>query len=217
MTTKINSYMKKPFLKLTATALCIFALNSAHAQVSTSFGPEVGFAASGLYNDAADVTAGIHGHLGGTAHIQFGRFFAVRPSVLLKVGDIENTDYSSQKTSLTRISVPVPVLFSYNFPNNGKLFVGAGPNFMYSVAGKYKMDGVSTKINFGTGVENDMKPLDIGLHIKSGYQFGNGIALSLFFNAGFTNLEPNPEYLKLKSMDAFGFSFGWMFGGKSED
>lgn len=209
--------MKKSFLKLTATALCMLALTKTQAQITTSFGPEVGFAASGLYTDEEDLQAGINVHVGGTAHIQFGRFFAVRPSVLFKTGTFEDPDYYDYKTSLTRISVPVPLLFSYNFSNDNKIFVGAGPNFMYSLSGKYKNEGTTTNIKFGTGAEDDMKRIDVGLHIKGGFQFGMGLSLGLFFNGGFTNLNPSPNYLNLKSMDALGISVGWMFGGRSED
>jgi hypothetical protein len=208
--------MRQTFIKLTASALCLLAFTQTKAQVTTSFGPEVGFAASGLYDDDADVQAGIHGHVGGTAHFQFGRFFAIRPSVLLRVGNFEDADFSDEKISLTRISVPIPLLFSYNFNNNGKIFVGAGPNLMYSIAGKYKTNGESEKLKFGSGEDADMKPLDLGLHIKGGYQFGNGIALSMFFNAGLSNLNPHSSTYKLKTLDVLGFSFGWMFGGKSD-
>jgi hypothetical protein len=92
-----------------------------------------------------------------------------------------------KQISLTRISIPVPVMYSHVFDNGSMLFAGAGPNFMYSFSGKYKYGSESQKIEFGSG-EEQMKPFDIGLHLKAGYQFAPGLVLSSFFNAGFTNL-----------------------------
>lgn len=184
------------------------------AQAQVSVGPEVGFTAAGLYSNQDDVYAGINGHFGVTAHIQLGNFFAVRPSLLFKSGSMAYTDDDQEKIALTRISIPVPVMYSHVFDNGGMLFAGAGPNFMYSFSGKYKYGSESQKIEFGSG-EEQMKPFDIGLHLKAGYQFSNGLALSTFFNAGFTNLN-NVDGQQFKSLDAIGFSIGWMFGGKSE-
>lgn len=209
--------MKHPLLKLAFMACSLVVFKQSNAQVSASFGPEIGFTASGLYDEDADVQAGLHGHIGGTAHIQFGRFFAVRPSVLFRTGTFQEDVEDDYKMTLHRLVVPVPVLFSYQFDNNGKIFVGAGPNFGLHLGGNVKdYNENKTKLKFGSSADDHLKKLDIGLHIKTGYQFGNGIALSLFFNNGFTNLNPASDY-KVRSMDAIGFSFGWMFGGRNDD
>lgn len=203
---------------LLAVFSLIFIVDT-QAQVSVSTGPEIGFTASGIYADEysssdPDIFAGVNGHFGATAHIQFWNFLAIRPSVLFKTGTFRNTDFDESKIVIHRIAVPVPVLFSYVFGNNSTLFVGAGPNFMYSLSGKTKNNATSTDIPFGNG-SGEWKRLDVGLQIKGGFQFKNGLALSTFFNGGFSNLR-NLEY-KTRSMDAFGFSIGYMFGGNKED
>ena len=208
--------MKITFRSLLIAAFFITASTKINAQVTISAGPEIGFTASGLYsNGQADVYAGANFHFGGTANVQFGRFLAIRPSALLKLGSMKQADFTDQKISLTRLSVPVPVMFSYIFRNNSNLFVGAGPNFQYTLAGKMKSGSESSNISFGSGAE-EMKRFDMGLHIKGGYQFPIGISLSTFANIGFSNLG-NTDYNKLKSLDAIGFSIGYMFGGGEED
>ncbi|MGN6494920.1 MAG: porin family protein [Agriterribacter sp.] len=202
--------MKNIFNKLILAAICITASITANAQVEVTAGPEAGFTAAGLYTDDDDVYAGINGHFGGTARIQFGNHFAIRPSVLLKIGSMTNTDYDDTKISLTRISVPVPILYSKIFGNNSNLFVGAGPNLMYALSGKQKFGSESQSISFGKN-ETDLKPFDVGLHLKGGFQFPNGLALSTFANFGFTNLANDGS--SARSLDAIGFSIGYMFGG----
>lgn len=86
---------------------------------------------------------------------------------------------------------------------------------MYTLSGKYSYDGITEDIQFGKG-EGEMKRMDIGVQIKGGYQFANGIALSTFFNFGATNLS-NVDGQKLRSLDAVGFSVGWMFGSHSSE
>jgi hypothetical protein len=205
---------EKAFEKIRSSAsFCSSLCKSAHAQVSV--GPEVGFTAAGLYSSEEDVYAGLNGHFGFTAHIQLGNFLAVRPSILFRSGSMAYTDDDQETITLTRISIPVPIMYSHVFDNGSVLFAGAGPNFMYSFSGKYKYGSESQKIEFGTN-EEQIKPFDIGLHLKAGYQFAPGLVLSTFFNAGFTDLD-NVDGQQFKSLDAIGFSIGWMFGGKSNE
>lgn len=203
--------MKSTTYTLLLAVFCTFATLSTNAQVEVTAGPEAGFTASGLYADNDDVSAGINGHFGGTARLQFGNYFAIRPSVLLKFGRMSNTEYDDTKLSLTRIAVPIPIMYSQIFNNGGNLFAGAGPNLMYALSGKVSNDYGSGKIEFGNKA-GQMKRLDVGLHAKAGYQFASGLALSTFVNFGFTNLV-NESGAKLRSLDAIGFSIGYMFGG----
>ena len=193
-------------------ALVSLSIFKANAQVT--IGPEVGFTASGLYSSESDVFAGINLQGGVTAHLQVADFLAVRPSLLFKTGTMVDADYDSYKMSLSRLAVPIPVLYSKVFDNGNTLFAGAGPNFMLNLSGKFKYDGDSEKIEFGSG-EEQMKRFDLGLHVKGGFQFSNGIALSTFFNYGFSNLS-NASEGKVRSLDAIGFSIGWMFGSNGE-
>ena len=211
----MNSY----FRFLSIAAFCFLFSASSHAQVSATFGPEVGFTASGLYDSYNDeITAGLHVHGGATAHVQIGGFFAIRPSLLLQTGKFENPDYGEVSTKLTRISVPVALLFSKNFANENKLYFGAGPNLKFAIAGKTNnnIEYEMRKIKFGNSAGDDMKPFDVGLHFKGGFDFSRGLSLSLFLNWGLTNIDPNGAPYKTNAIDAFGFSLGWMFGGNKD-
>lgn len=204
--------------KLLAASLCVFFLQKAQAQTEVTYGPEVGFMAAGLYDNEETIYAGVNLHIGGTAHIQLGNYFAVRPSLLFRPGMyMSDVDFTDQKIGLTRLSVPIPLLFSRNFDNGNKFFVGGGPNFMYSFSGKAKYEGQEEDIEF-SGDNQGLKRFDLGMQLKGGFQFGMGLSLNLFFNGGFTNLAPDNDFdYKIQSMDAIGFSIGWMFGGGNND
>ncbi len=206
--------MKKIVYKLTILFPCLFLL-LAQSDAQITYGPEAGFTAAGLYTSSSDVYAGVNGHVGFTAHFQVNDFLAIRPSVLYRFGTMSNSDDNTLKISLNRIAVPVPIVYSHVFPNNGLLFGGVGPNFMYNLSGTEQAYGQTTTIHF-SGDSAELKRFDVGLHFTGGYQFSNGLALSLFFNAGLTNISKDPT-TSLKSLDAFGFSIGWMFGSTSSD
>ena len=211
--------MKNLLRLFLASSFLFFISKNSSAQVTASYGPELGFTASGLYDHyGEEVTAGLHIHAGATAHFQIGEFFAVRPSLLIQTGQFQNPDYSEQYTKLTRIYVPVALLFSKNFENDNKMYFGAGPNLKYSIAGKSNnnFDYEVRKIKFGNSTSDDMKPFDVGLHFRGGFDFSRGLSLSLFLNWGLTNLDPKGEPNKTTGIDAFGFSFAWMFSGNQD-
>lgn len=198
----------------------LFYSSEANAQATVTYGPELGFTASGLYDKSnEDIYAGLHVHGGVTAHVQVGGFFAIRPSLLFQTGKFENPDYGDVSTKLTRIYVPVPLLFSKNFENDNKLYFGAGPYIKYAIAGKSNnnIDYDMHKIKFGNSTTDEMKRPDVGLHFRGGFDFSRGTSLGLFLNWGLNNIDPRGTDYKLKSIDAIGFSFAWMFGGNNAD
>ncbi len=178
-------------------------------------GPSAGFTAAGLYTKDADLYAGVNGQVGVTAHFQITDFLAVRPSVLYRFGSMANSDDNTNKISLNRIAIPVPIVYSHIFPNNGILFGGVGPNFMYNLSGTQENYYQSGKISF-SGENAQMQRFDVGLDFTGGYQFSRGLSLSLFFNAGLSNISKVPDNT-MHSLDAFGFSIGWMFGSASKE
>ena len=203
-----------------AVAIFFMAFGKANAQVEVTYGPELGGSIVGIVDDNEATYAGFDGQLGGAAHVQIGRFFAVRPAVFFRTASMFDAYDESYKMSLLRTGINMPLLFSYNFNNNGKVYVGAGPSLMFNVGGKFDEYGEKRPISFGTTEDDDMKPVDFGLHMKAGFQFSSGLALNLFFGTSLGDLNPVPSDYggKLKTMDALGFSIGWMFGGNgSED
>jgi hypothetical protein len=211
--------MKKFLSRGIAAAILISFFGKAQAQVEVTYGPELAGSFVGLVDDSEVLYAGLDGQVGGAAHVQIGRFFAVRPSVFFRTTTMIDAYDSEYKMSLLRTGMHLPLLFSYNFEGGSKVFVGAGPSMMFHLGGKVQ-DYNSDKrdLEFGTGDEDDMKPVDIGLHLKAGFQFSRGLSLNLFFTNSLADLRPVAEdYGKLKMMDAFGFGIGWMFGGNGNE
>jgi hypothetical protein len=208
--------MRYYFFRLFAAIVFITATATVTAQTKIYVGPEASVIASGLvaqYGYGDDIYAGVNAQVGGTAHLQFGRFFAVRPSLLLKFGTVTSVDFYSKKFSFTRIVAPIPVMFSYQFRNDGILFVGAGPNLQLALSAKnIYNDSGTEKIRLGNR-DSALKRMDAGVHVKLGYQFPMGLAINTFMNVGATNLS-NDSRVKLTSLDAIGLSLGYMFGGK---
>ena len=206
--------MKKFTFQFFILANCLFLfITQSDAQVMV--GPSAGFTAAGLYTNNNDVYAGVNGQVGVTAHFQLTDFLAVRPSVLYKFGSMANSNDNTDKISLNRIAIPVPIVYSHIFPNNGILFGGLGPNFMYNLSGTQQNYYQSGKINF-SGDSAQMQRFDVGLNLTGGYQFASGLSLSLFFNAGLSNISKVPDNT-VHSLDAFGFSIAWMFGSASNE
>ncbi len=206
--------MKKiPFRFIILVNFLFLFTTQSDAQVM--FGPSAGFTAAGLYTSDNNVYAGINGQIGATAHFQITDFLAVRPSLLYRFGSMANSNDNTDKISLNRIAIPVPIVYSHIFPNNGILFGGLGPNFMYNLSGTQQNYYQNGDISF-SGDNAQMQRFDVGLDFTGGYQFSSGLSLSLFLNAGLSNISKVPDNT-LHSLDAFGFSIGWMFGSASNE
>src|SRR5579872_1669600 len=113
--------MKKIAFRFAILVYCLF-LFSTQSDAQVMVGPSAGFTAAGLYTNNNDVYAGINGQIGATAHFQITDFLAVRPSVLYKFGSMAYSNDNTDKISLNRIAIPVPIVYSHVFPNNGILF-----------------------------------------------------------------------------------------------
>jgi hypothetical protein len=206
--------MKKITFTFIILVNCLF-LFTTQSDAQVMFGPSAGFTAAGLYTSDNNVYAGINGQIGATAHFQITDFLAVRPSLLYRFGSMANSNDINDKISLNRIAIPVPIVYSHIFPNNGILFGGLGPNFMYNLSGTQQNYYQNGDISFG-GDNAQMQRFDVGLDFTGGYQFSSGLSLSLFLNAGLSNISKAPDNT-LHSLDAFGFSIGWMFGSASTE
>ncbi len=214
--------MKKLRLILLGTFALALSAKQSHAQVEVTYGPELVGSVTTLVEDGEAYYAGVAGQVGAASHIQFGRFVAVRPSVFFKTSTMWGSEYDDDKMWLQYVGVNLPVLFSYHFERGHKLFAGAGPSLLYAVGGKrqtgdYYGEISKKKIKFGTAGEDEMKPLEFGIHIRMGFQFAKGLSLGYYYNVGLSNITPNNGGYKTNTMDFAGITVGWMFGGNSED
>ncbi len=110
----------------------------------------------------------------------------------------------------------LPLTFQYNTSGSaGRFYIGAGPSIAFPLSGKIKLtssgNSGSVKLKFGSGADDDLKSLDMGANIVTGYRFGNGIILSLNYNAGLSNLAVGDQQGKWKN-NYVGMKIGYGFG-----
>ncbi len=167
-------------------------------------------------NSITGLTAGI------LADIPLAKHFSFQPAVnFVQKGTKDEQTFMgvTEKAKLTANSIEVPLNFIYNSAGNtGTFFIGAGPSFAFGISGKAKYDdgttSVSEDLNFGNDEEDDMKGLDIGANILTGYRFPNGLFIAANYNAGLNNLLPgDTEDASLKS-HYIGIKLGWLLKGK---
>jgi hypothetical protein len=211
--------MKKRILTLSMGTICLFFLVAGHAQIK--IGPEMGFGWSSITNktnDSHPTYIGLHAQFGAGAEIKLADAFALRPALLIKyLGCVNADDLGNGNTtiSLTTITLPVTAVFRHEFRRGSNFFVGAGPSIGYSVSGKVKNDNGTTSIKFGSGVNNDLKPIELGINGKLGFQFKNNMFMQFYGNVGLNNRSNvTTNGTVFKAYDVWGFGIGYLFGGK---
>jgi len=216
---------------LLCAAVLMGAACTSEAQVEARVGPELGFGLNSMivsdriYGD--EVYAGGFVQIGGTGDIQFGRWFALRPSLMFNFNTNQSSDdYSDRydRINTTNIYLPVDVLSTFRFGNGSKMFMGLGPYLSYTLGGKYKyrdydINGYLTEhsedLRLGTGTDKHIKPLDLGLNFKLGFQMRNNLFMNFSFNLGITDRAPhNIDGYKIKDQQLFAFGIGYLFGPK---
>lgn len=151
-------------------------------------------------------------HVGGIADISFSPNFSLQPQLLLvsKGGKLEISGSSTEFKFLT-IDVPINLLYNYN-----GFFVGAGPNFSYSLSGTAEANGDEYDLyEEELGLEGEFKRFEMGLNGTMGFRFPNGIVLSSNISCGLSNIFEDADGAtgSIKANNTFiGFSFGYMFG-----
>jgi hypothetical protein len=220
--------MKLKTLLLVTAVLCSGIASK--AQVTAKVGPELGFGLNSMivsdkYND--DVYGGGFAQIGGTGDIQFGRWFALRPSLMFNF-NFNQYNYGFNdfydRINTTNIYLPVDALATFHLRNGSKLFAGFGPYLSYTVGGKYKYRNYdvsgypeedSRSLRLGEGTDKDLKPLDLGLNFKMGFQMRNNLFMNCSFNLGITDRAPhNIDNYKIKDQQLFAFGIGYLFGPK---
>lgn len=202
--------------------LAILVATNINAQ-TTSFGFKAGANQNTFYlkqEGTSDVRYSLTKpgfHVGGIADISFNQNFSIQPQLLLvsKGGKI---NLGGDETTFDFLTIDLPINFLYHY--NG-FFVGGGPNLSYGVSGKGKVSG-QPEIDLyedgivGTGI---FKHFEVGVNATMGFRFPSGFMLSTNFTPGLTDSfdEDGGSTDEVKSSNSFfGFSIGYMFGGKSK-
>ncbi|TXI14924.1 MAG: PorT family protein [Pedobacter sp.] len=135
-------------------------------------------------------------YLGGVIDIPIFSVLSVQPGLTLigKGSEIVGSE-GNKKYLPWYLEIPVNVLGNVKV-GPGKLFFGAGPYLGIGVFGGYKDSFGSRIIRYGTntelsGVDNDLKSLDVGLNFLLGYQLNNGLNVHGGYGLGLTNVAAN--------------------------
>jgi hypothetical protein len=110
------------------------------------------------------------------------------------------------------IEVPLNVLYSFG-QGETKFNIFAGPYFAYGIGGKFKSDGETEDIIFGTSEDDDMKPFDIGVNFGAGVNI-KGFLVSAQYGLGLANLTTEDTGDTEMKNKVIGISVAYLFGVK---
>lgn len=209
--------MKKIFLPAIIIVLC----NSAMAQ-KTGFGFTAGTSIANYHskvdgesddgNSKIGLTAGIF------ADVSLSDNFSFQPAVnFVQKGtkDEETSGGITEKIKLNTNCIEVPLNFIYTTKGStGKFFIGGGPSIAFSVSGKWKYDdgtdSFTETVHFGNSDDDDLKGLDFGANILTGFQFNGGVFIALNYNQGISNLFPGGSSDGKLHSNYFGIKLGYL-------
>lgn len=164
---------------------------------------------------------------GGYAEIPVSEIFSVQPGLSIsgKGGRTEFTQSGpsgtanfKSKMSLMYLELPVNAVFNFS-----GFYLGAGPYLGYGIAGKAsyetKINGVvntmltepERDVEFGSGEDDDIKPLDFGANILAGYKLESGLNFGVNYGLGLTNLNPENSSNNKASNRVFSILVGFSF------
>lgn len=153
--------------------------------------------------------------------IAIGKHFSFQPALnFIQKGGTLKEEGTTNKTTLNYLELPLNIVYNTN-ASRGKFFAGAGPCFSMGLSGKDKWDDgnntETTDIKFGSGGEDDFKPLEIGINLLAGYQLKNGLFIAASYNAGLNNIANADavDFYDVKYHNRyFGIRVGCLFGKK---
>jgi hypothetical protein len=120
-------------------------------------------------------------------------------------------DFGTTESSININYLEIPLNFVfYTKPRSG-LFFGFGPTASFALNGKFKFEGESEAINFGSDeTEDDYKRAELGFNLLAGLRSKKGVSLTVNYhlgsNIGLGDGTINNRYL--------GFRLGYEFGSK---
>jgi hypothetical protein len=209
----------KNFLKFILVICLMFAFTNMQAQIK--FGPKVGLNLSTMTMKigslSIDPKTVVGFHVGVISEIPLVGNLSLQPGILYSAKGSKWAE-SEEEILFSPSFIEIPVNVVYKFDLGAiKLLLNAGPNFAYGIGGKIKFTSGSVSesqdIEFGSGSEKDMKPLDIGLNIGAGVEIAN-LIISANYGLGLANLAPENTDDKEMKINVIGISVAYLFGGK---
>lgn len=174
--------------------LACFTLIAVNAQAQVKFGPQVSLNISDMMMKTPQYKFStknvVKYSVGIISELNISNHFLVQPGLIYSV---KGTKYLflNQTNKLEPSYLEIPVNFMYQFDvKPAKLDVFAGPYFAYGIGGKVTYNGGnSTKINYGTGTNDNLRRFDYGLNFGIGIDVIN-LELKAQYGLGLANLSP---------------------------
>jgi hypothetical protein len=106
-------------------------------------------------------------------------------------------------------NLPIDLVWHPGFAEKRWVF-GAGAWFAYGLSGKYRQDGDTYSIRFGSSEANDAHRLDLGLNLLAGYTLNEKMMLQARFDYGLKDVSAQPDFVTIYTR-SFGVNFVyWM-------
>lgn len=188
--------MKKMYTTLLCCSLLAGIAKAQNAAIGFAAGTTLSNAKSKIDDETSSSKNKIGFTVGIVSDISIGRNISFHPAIHftqkggMEKEAIDGVDYK-YTINLNYLEVPLNILFKTNSAK-GRFYAGGGPSFALGLSGKAKIEWNGEKedddIKFGNGDQDDFKPLDLGINLLTGYQFSNGLFVSVNYNMGLSNL-----------------------------
>lgn len=192
----------------------VMVVSGGIVSAQTKFGFKIGYNAANVSSNLEDVKEDgktLSG-IGFGAFVEFsaGKNFVIQPQVNYNRKGIAIAHAGhSDKLIFNVLDIPVNALYR---SNNG-FFIGGGPNLGFNLSGGLRShDDPSENEDFSFGKNEDqIKRMDFGVNLLTGYEFKNGLFVSANYLRGLTNLSNTPGETWRNNM--LNLSLGFSFGG----
>lgn len=125
----------------------------------------------------------------------------------------ENAQTATYK--LTYIDIPLNLLYKFNLPGLGKLYVGAGPYLSVGLSGNVLFENTNNNSgqNLTFGSDQDYKRLDTGINFTTGFELNNHLTFNTNYALGINNLAPDDttDPVSVIKNRVFSIGLGFLF------
>lgn len=197
--------------------IAILLISGAAVSAQTKFGFKLGYNAGNVSSNDADIKedgktlSGIG--FGAFAEFSVGKNFAIQPQINYNRKGVSVAHGGhSDKFQFDVLDIPVNALYR----SNGGFFIGGGPNLGFNLSGGLRAhDDPSENFDFEFGKNpGQIKRMDLGLNLLTGFEFKNGLFVSANYLAGLTNLSNVSGETWRNNL--LNFSLGYSFAGKKK-
>jgi len=100
----------------------------------------------------------------------------------------ENAQTATYK--LTYLDIPLNLLYKFNLPGSGKLYVGAGPYLSVGLSGNVQFENTNNTSgqSLAFGNSQDYKRLEGGINFTAGFELNNHLTFNTNYELGINNL-----------------------------